>query len=78
MQLFLTFDKVIICWCIVIVSGHRFHLPSLSGGGVEELCFLNPPWLLEVVLIVLIYFCLLSAATWQVTHTCAGALVQNY
>ena len=69
------FDEVILCRCIVVVSGHRFYLPPLRG---QELCFLNLPSLLEVVLIGLICVCPLATDTWWVTHTCAGTLVQKY
>ena len=70
----MVFNELILCWRIEIVSGRRFHLPRVGHG--QELCFLNPLHLLEVVLIGLACLCLLAAAAWQVTHAHIGALVR--
>ena len=70
----MVFDDLILCWCIVVISGHRFHLPPLGG---QELYFLNPLHLLEFVPIGLICICLLATAAWRVTHACTGTLVWN-
>ena len=51
--------------------------PATTVVGRQELCFLNLPCLLEVVLIGLICICALVAATWWVTHVCTGAVAQN-
>ena len=45
MYVFMVFYGVDLCQFLVVVSGHRFHCRE------QELCFLNPLHLLEVVLI---------------------------